>query len=117
MKKIKVLALLAATAMFMSCVSTGGSDNDPAVNKGVNAWNSKGPAAAEAYWVEIKDAEKQKKYLNGLQTVVMPDNNHVAISCVGFGHPYNAIKSSHDRVVGLCLDVHARMVPASASVG
>lgn len=64
MKKIKVLALLAATAMFMSCVSTGGSDNDPAVNKGVNAWNSKGPAAAEAYWVEIKDAEKQKKYLN-----------------------------------------------------
>ena len=40
MKKIKVLALLAATAMFMSCVSTGGSDNDPAVNKGVNAWNA-----------------------------------------------------------------------------
>ena len=55
--------------------------------------------------------------INGLQTVVMPDNNHVAISRVGFGHPYNAIKSSHDRVVGLRLDVHARMVPASASVG
>ena len=50
------------------------------------------------------------------QSIVMPDNNHVAISCVGFGHPYNAIKSSHDRVVGLRLDVHARMVPASASV-
>ena len=51
------------------------------------------------------------------QSIVMPDNNHVAISRVGFGHPYKAIKSSHDRVVGFRLDVHARMVPASASVG
>ena len=55
--------------------------------------------------------------INSLQTVVMPDNNHVAISRIGFGHPYKPIKSSHDRVVGLRLDVHARMVPASASVG
>ena len=55
--------------------------------------------------------------INSLQAVVMPDNNHIAISRVGFGHPYKPIKSSNDRVVGLRLDVHARMVPASASVG
>ena len=55
--------------------------------------------------------------INSLQTVVMPDNNHIAISRIGFGHPYKPIKSSNDRVVGLRLDVHARMVPASASVG
>ena len=55
--------------------------------------------------------------INSLQAVVMPDNNHIAISRIGFGHPYKPIKSSHDRVVGLRLDVHARMVPASASVG
>ena len=55
--------------------------------------------------------------INGFQTVVKPDNNHIAISRIGFGHPYKPIKSSNDRVVGLRLDVHARMVPASASVG
>ena len=55
--------------------------------------------------------------INSLQAVVMPDNNHIAISRIGFGHPYKPIKSSNDRVVGLRLDVHARMVPASASVG
>ena len=55
--------------------------------------------------------------INRFQSIVMPDNNHIAISRIGFGHPYKPIKSSNDRVVGLRLDVHARMVPASASVG
>ena len=55
--------------------------------------------------------------INSLQTVVMPDNNHIAISRIGFGHPYEAIKSGHDRIVGSCLDVYTGMVPASASIG
>lgn len=60
-------ALFAAAALLVSCVSSGGTDKDPSVDKGINAWNSKGPEAAEAYWAEIKDAEKQKKYMNYLK--------------------------------------------------
>ena len=55
--------------------------------------------------------------INRFQSIVMTDHNDIAIGRIGFGHPYKPIKSSNDRVVGLRLDVHARMVPASASVG
>ena len=54
--------------------------------------------------------------INSLQTVVMPDNNHIAISRIGFGHPHKAVECSHDCIVGLRLDIHAGMVSASASV-
>lgn len=66
MKK-KLLALVvgaAAALMITACTSTKVDDSDPAVGRGVNAWNSRGPAAAEAYWAEIEDSAKQKKYLN-----------------------------------------------------
>ena len=54
--------------------------------------------------------------INSLQAVVMPDNNHIAISRIGFGHPYKGVECSHDCIVGLRLDIHAGMVSASASV-
>lgn len=65
MKKIKSLfaAIAAVSMMMISCVSTGGDGQDPAITKGVNAWNNREPAAATAYWTDIKDAETQKKYL------------------------------------------------------
>ena len=66
MKKIKSLfaAIAAVSMMMISCVSTGGDGQDPAITKGVNAWNNREPAAATAYWTDIKDAETQKKYLS-----------------------------------------------------
>ena len=51
------------------------------------------------------------------QSIVMTDHNDIAIGRIGFGHPYEAIKSGYDRIIGFCLDIHAGMVSASASVG
>lgn len=66
MKKSKIgLAVLSAIAtLFISCQSTGVNDKDPAVGKGVTAWNTREPEAARAYWDEIQDASKKKKWLN-----------------------------------------------------
>ena len=51
------------------------------------------------------------------QSIVMTDHNQVAIGGVGLSHPHKTIESGYDRIVGFRLDVHAGMVPASASVG
>lgn len=64
MKKAFVILLTMAAALFISCESTKVNDKDPAVGKGVNAWNMGRPDAATAYWTEIKEPAKQKKYLN-----------------------------------------------------
>ncbi|MCR5614082.1 hypothetical protein [Treponema sp.] len=64
MKKVIAGLMAALAVLFVSCESTQVSDKDPAVGKGVNAWNTRGPAAATAYWTEIKETSKQKKYLN-----------------------------------------------------
>lgn len=66
MKKTRFgfVVLAAIAALFVSCESTKVSDSDPAVKRGVSAWNSREPAAATAYWDEIEDAAKRKKWLN-----------------------------------------------------
>ena len=63
--KIGLLALIALAVLFFSCESTDNLvDNDPAVGRGISAWNNRGPSAATAYWDEIADASKKKKWLN-----------------------------------------------------
>lgn len=64
MKKCLSILMAALAVLFVSCQSSKVSDKDPAVGKGVNAWNSRGPNAATAYWSEIEDSAKKKKYLN-----------------------------------------------------
>ncbi|MBR5646312.1 MAG: hypothetical protein IKX23_06700 [Treponema sp.] len=65
MRKLKVLFVALAALFIAACASNSGiSDKDPAVGRGVSAWNSRNPAAAKAYWAEIKDSAKQKKFLN-----------------------------------------------------
>ena len=66
MKITKILAVLASglTLFFASCGSSANIDGkDPDVAKGINAWNTREPEAARAYWAEIKDSGLQKKYL------------------------------------------------------
>lgn len=65
MKKRFLVLLATVATLFFACESSQKvNDKDPAVGKGVNAWNSRGPASARAYWDEIKDSGKKKKYLN-----------------------------------------------------
>ncbi len=65
MKKIGLLVISIITLLFVSCETTGGvNDKDPDVIRGATVWNSRDPSAAKAYWAEIKDSAKQKKYLN-----------------------------------------------------
>lgn len=64
MKKIGVVLVAAIALLVASCSNGGIQDKDPAVGKGATAWNLRGPSAANAYWSEIKDSSKKKKYLN-----------------------------------------------------
>ncbi|MBQ9494095.1 MAG: hypothetical protein IJR50_00475 [Treponema sp.] len=60
-----IIILVALAVTVVSCVSTKDAiDSDPAVGKGVSAWNTREPAAASAYWEGIKDAAKRDKWLN-----------------------------------------------------
>ncbi len=63
-KALKVLFAVMIAALVVSCESTNVVDGDPNVAKGINAWNSRGPEAATAYWTDIEEPAKQKKYLN-----------------------------------------------------
>jgi len=63
MKKCSII-IAALAALMVSCVSTGGKGDEQAISKGINAWNTKEPASATAYWTDISDATTQKKYLN-----------------------------------------------------
>ena len=63
-KSLKVLFAVLLTALVVSCESTEVIDGDPNVAAGINAWNSRGPDAATAYWTDIEEPAKQKKYLN-----------------------------------------------------
>ena len=55
-KSLKVIAAVLLTALVASCQSTEVVDGDPNVAKGINAWNTRGPDAATAYWTDIEDA-------------------------------------------------------------
>ncbi|MBP3709955.1 MAG: hypothetical protein J6I73_06105 [Treponema sp.] len=60
-----IIFLAALAVIIVSCVSTNEViDSDPAVGKGVAAWNTRGPSAASAHWEGIKDASKRDKWLN-----------------------------------------------------
>ena len=63
-KSLKVIFAALCTALIVSCATTGSGSGDPNVNKGVEAWNKRGPDAATAYWTDIEDPALQKKYLN-----------------------------------------------------
>ena len=54
--------------------------------------------------------------VDGLQPVVMTDNDNVAIRRVGLGHPHDSLEGRHDRVVGARLQVHAGMPFPPASI-
>lgn len=66
MKKTGFIGIIGASILILaSCASMGGgSPDDNAIARGVKAWNDREPAAAEAYWVEIKSAALAKKYKN-----------------------------------------------------
>jgi hypothetical protein len=66
MKKFAIVAAALLAVMLISCESTDeeGSPDDIAVAHGVTAWNEQEPAAAEAYWADIKDSARNKKYQN-----------------------------------------------------
>lgn len=67
-RKSGIILLVAFfAALSFSCVSSKNAvDSDPAVGRGIDAWNKKGPASATAFWEEIKDSSKQKKWLNNV---------------------------------------------------
>ena len=65
MKKVLTIVASALAVFFISCGSSSNIEGrDPIVAKGIEAWNTREPEAARAYWTEIKDAATQKKYLN-----------------------------------------------------
>ena len=64
MKKMLTVLMAVLAVLFVSCQSSKSGDKDPAVAKGVNAWNRGNPESARAYWQEIEDSAKKKKYLN-----------------------------------------------------
>jgi len=64
MKKMLTVLMAVLAVLFVSCQSSQSGDKDPAVAKGVNAWNRGNPESARAYWQEIEDSAKKKKYLN-----------------------------------------------------
>lgn len=62
--KVSAVVLAAVTLLLASCASSKLSDTDPNVKAGVSAWNFRGPEAATAYWSDIEDSAKKKKWLN-----------------------------------------------------
>lgn len=61
---------LAAFAL-LSCATPGGGTGTPderAMERGVEAWNKKGPEAARGHWSEIKDAKAKKRYLGYIES-------------------------------------------------
>src|SRR5574344_878023 len=66
MKKYGIIALAILAVMFTACISTGngGTADDKAIARGVQAWNDREPSAAAAYWADIKDKNLNKKYQN-----------------------------------------------------
>ncbi len=64
MKKCWIVLSAVVAVLLASCMSTGVDADDQAINRGAHAWNTREPAAAKAYWSEIQDSAKNKKYLN-----------------------------------------------------
>lgn len=69
MKKIRlailaVAALVALGSTFTSCASSDVDTGDPAITKGIEAWNRKGASTARDYWEKIADEKTKQKYLN-----------------------------------------------------
>jgi len=46
-----------------SCATAGGTADDRAIANGIAAWNKKEPAAAKAYWMDIRDKTVSAKWL------------------------------------------------------
>ena len=67
MKKMVTVLMAALAVLFVSCQSSKSGDKDPAVAKGVNAWNRGNPESARAYWQEIEDSAKRAEYISKLQ--------------------------------------------------
>jgi hypothetical protein len=65
MKKYGFLFTAVLAVMLASCATMGGgSADDKAIARGVKAWNEREPAAAAAYWSDIRSKEMNKKYQN-----------------------------------------------------
>lgn len=64
--KLVILAAVALSCiglMVTSCASSQAGDEDPAIAKGVSAWNKRGPSTAGDYWSQIADEKVKAKYL------------------------------------------------------
>jgi hypothetical protein len=64
------MALVAVTVLS-SCLSTGPqkTPDEKAIDRGVEAWNKRSPAAAKPYWSTIKDEDTKAKYLGYIDDV------------------------------------------------
>lgn len=63
MRKCGVIVSAILVVLLASCASMGGgSADEKAIARGVQAWNDREPAAAAAYWADIKDPATNKKY-------------------------------------------------------
>ena len=93
--KYCILSLAVLAVVLASCVSSGNAvDSDPAVGNGVTAWNTRDPSAASAHWEGIKDASKQKKWLN---YVTLYEDGRKALDST------DAIKASNEsRLLAAC---------------
>lgn len=64
--KLAILAAIALTftgLMFTACLSSDVGDEDPAIARGISAWNKRGASTAEDYWSQIADEKVRAKYL------------------------------------------------------
>jgi hypothetical protein len=64
MKKYGIIASAMLAIVLTACASMGGSNDEKAITRGVDAWNNKEPSAAAAYWADISNTDVNKKYQN-----------------------------------------------------
>lgn len=63
MKKCGIILSTVFALILASCGSTNNSGVDKNLTAGIQAWNSREPKAATAYWNEISDENTKTKYL------------------------------------------------------
>lgn len=54
--------------------------------------------------------------IDRFQSIIMANNDNVAIGGEWFRHPDNTIESRHDRIVGTSLDIYSGMMSSSSPV-
>ncbi len=80
--------LVSVGIMFSGCLSTSDANGeDPAIAKGINSWNKKGPSTAKDYWEKIGDEKVRQQYLN---YITLYDNGVAALDST------DAIKASQE---------------------